>query len=197
MVHEDVEDWIKNCAAARDVIHVVNVPSNPPGWSAGKWGEWYPDVLNANGELTIAQTKPYWPSGWLKQHDRILAALSGMQGRIPLVISGDLHAIAEGKINRTGTVNLEKNPIVAVLSGPLGTGDMGWPSAFRGIGALPSKVLDVQEALAPVEENGFCIVDFTPERITLRYFRWKFRRDSIELIANLEPFRTTELIRPG
>src|SRR6185369_1470477 len=41
-VAPDVEAWLKARAAAREVIHLVQVPSNPPGWSAGKWGEWYP-----------------------------------------------------------------------------------------------------------------------------------------------------------
>ena len=27
------------------------VPSVPVGWTAGKWGEWYPDVLNEDGVL--------------------------------------------------------------------------------------------------------------------------------------------------
>ena len=40
-----VENWLKARMADRDVVHVVNIPSNPPGWSAGKWGEWYPDIL--------------------------------------------------------------------------------------------------------------------------------------------------------
>jgi hypothetical protein len=38
---------------AREVVHVVNIPSNPPGWSAGKWGEWYPDIL-ISGDLHSA-----------------------------------------------------------------------------------------------------------------------------------------------
>jgi hypothetical protein len=113
------------------------------------------------------------------------------------VISGDLHAIGEVRIVRTGSISLEKNPVVAVLAGPKGTGDIGWPSAFRGIGPLPSRVLDVEEALKPIEENGFTLVDFTRDGITLRYFRWKTGRDTIGSIASLESFRTTELKRPG
>ena len=59
----DVEDWLKLRMAEREIIHVVNVPSNPPGWSAGKWGEWYPDILDSDGKLTIDKPKPYWQSG--------------------------------------------------------------------------------------------------------------------------------------
>jgi len=98
----DVEDWLKLRMAEREIIHVVNVPSNPPGWSAGKWGEWYPDILDTDGKLTIDKPKPYWQAGWLAQHDRLITAMSSMTGRIPLVISGDLHAIGEGRIIRTG-----------------------------------------------------------------------------------------------
>jgi hypothetical protein len=196
-VDRDVEDWLKQRMAEREIAHVVNVPSNPPGWSAGKWGEWYPDVLGSDGKLTIDKPKPYWQSGWLAQHDRLITAMSSMAGRVPLEISGDLHAIGEGRIMRTGTIGLEKNPVVAVLAGPMGTGDIGWPSAFRGIGPLPSRVLDVEEALKPIEENGFTLVDFTRDAITLRYFRWKIGRDTIASITSLEPFRTTELKRPA
>jgi hypothetical protein len=63
-------------AAATDVTHLVHAPSNPPGWSAGKWGEWYPDVLGADGKLTVATAKPYWQTGWLAQHDRLMASLA-------------------------------------------------------------------------------------------------------------------------
>ena len=193
----DVEQWLKDRMAARDTVHLVNVPSNPPGWSAGKWGEWYPDLLDANGRLSTAKPKPYWQSGWLKQHDRLMAAMSGMADRIPLAVSGDLHAIAEGRMIRTGTLDLSKNPVTVVLSGPLGSSDLVWPSAFRGVGAMPSVHLDMQESLKPIEENGFVIADLAPDKIALRYFRWNVHRDSPDAIDALEPFKTTELARPG
>ena len=165
-IERGVETWLTERMAARDVAHVVNMPSNPPGWSAGKWGEWYPDSIGEGRVLSLAKPKPYWQSGWLAQHDRLLAAMSAMPGRIPLVMSGDLHATAEARIFRTGAKSLERNPVVAALSGTLGTGDGGWPSAFRGIGALPSKVLEMAEDLKPIEENGFALMDFTPGEIT-------------------------------
>jgi hypothetical protein len=80
-----------------------------------------------------------------------------MPGRIPLIISGDLHAIAEGRMQRSGALDFSRKPIIVVLSGPLGTGDRGWPSAFRGIGATPPVHLQMEENLKPVEENGFII----------------------------------------
>jgi hypothetical protein len=192
-----VEAWLKTRMAAREVVHVVNIPSNPPGWSAGKWGEWYPDVLSREGRLTIETPKPYWQSGWLKQHDRLMAAVAAMPGRIPLVISGDLHAIAEGRMQRSGALDFSRNPIVVVLSGPLGTGDRGWPSAFRGIGATPPVHLQMEESLKPIEENGFIIADFTTEGITIRFFRFNYHRQSADEIDTLEPFRVTELKRPS
>lgn len=196
-IDPDAEDWLVARMKAPGVAHVVNVPSNPPGWSAGKWGEWYPDVAGKDGKLTLESPKPYWQTGWLKQHDRLLAAASAMPGRIPLFLSGDLHATAEGRITRTGNTSLEANPVVACLTGTLGTGDGGWPSAFRGAGAQVSRVLQMEETLAPIEENGFSIVDFTPQEITIRYFKWKARRDPVEAIDTLEPFRTTVLTRKG
>jgi hypothetical protein len=193
----DVERWLMDRMAAKDTAHLINIPSNPPGWSAGKWGEWYPDLLDANGKLSIAKPKPYWQAGWLKQHDRLMAAVSGMTDRIPIVMSGDLHAIAEGQMMRTGSIDLGKHPVHVLLTGPLGSGDLVWPSAFRGIGAMPSVHLDMQEDLKPIEENGFVIADLTPDKIVLRFFRWNAHRDSLDAIDTLEPFRTTELKRPA
>ncbi len=190
-----VEAWLKSRMTDREMIHVVNIPSNPPGWSAGKWGEWYPDILGKDGKLTIDVPKPYWQSGWLKQHDRLMAEIAAMPGRIPLVVSGDLHAIAEGRMMRCGALDFSRKPVNVVLSGPLGTGDRGWPSTFRGIGASPPNHLTMEEDLKPIEENGFILADFTAESITLRYFRFNYHKQSADAIDGLEPFRVTELKR--
>ena len=195
-VEDTVESWLKSRMADREVIHVVNIPSNPPGWSAGKWGEWYPDILGKDGKLTTDTAKPYWQSGWLKQHDRLMQAIAAMPGRIPLVVSGDLHAIAEGFMQRAGSLDFGNNPIVVILSGPLGTGDRGWPSAFRGIGASVPTHLVMDEKLKPIEENGFILADFTRDSITVRYFRFNYHKQSPDVIDTLEPFRVTELKRP-
>ena len=190
-----VEAWLKSRMTDREMIHVVNIPSNPPGWSAGKWGEWYPDILGKDGKLTIDVPKPYWQSGWLKQHDRLMAEIAAMPERIPLVVSGDLHAIAEGRMMRCGALDFSRKPVNVVLSGPLGTGDRGWPSTFRGIGASPPNHLTMEEDLKPIEENGFILADFTAESITLRYFRFNYHKQSADAIDGLEPFRVTELKR--
>src|SRR5439155_3810048 len=81
----EVEKWLAARSAATEVAHLVHAPSNPPGWTAGKWGEWYPDVLGSDGKLTVAKPKPYWQSGWLKQHDRLIAAMAANKARAPLV----------------------------------------------------------------------------------------------------------------
>ena len=194
-VAPDVEAWLKARAATREVIHLVNVPSNPPGWSAGKWGEWYPDILGPDGKLTEERPKPYWQRGWLSQHDRLMQSLSAMPGRIPLVVSGDLHAIGEGRMMRSGQLDFSSNPVIAVLPGPLGTSTGGWASEFRGVGPMPPQHLDMQETVKPIEENGFLLMDFTPEAITLRYFKWNQKTQPISDIDALEPFHTTELKR--
>ncbi len=72
----EVERWLRERTAATDTTHLVHAPSNPFGWSAGKWGEWYPEVLGADGTLTTTVAKPYWQSGWLAQHFPLMTALS-------------------------------------------------------------------------------------------------------------------------
>jgi hypothetical protein len=144
--------------------------------------------------LTIAKQKPFWQSGWAAQHDRLLAASSAMRGRVPLFISGDLHSIGETRILKTGAESLQTNPVCSVLSGPVGTGKRGWPSDARGTRAQPPSRIEVDERFPALEENGFLLADFTPESITLRFFRWK-QSQPPEAIDGLEPFRVTELKR--
>ena len=91
---------------------------------------------------------------------------------------------------------MKANPVVAALVGPVGTGRGGWPSVQRGLRALPPAGLDVEEGLPALEENGFTIADFTPDSITLRFFKWKLGNPEGAL-DTLEPFRTTELARLG
>jgi hypothetical protein len=193
---DTVEAWLKARMDASGVAHVVNAPSNPPGWTAGKWGEWYPDVLGVDGKLTVEKAKPYWQPGWVKQHDRLLAAMSAMRNRIPLVISGDLHACALGRVQQTGATELTANPVVAVLSGPIGTGQRGWPSAIRKTGPRPSLHLRMDEQVRPIEQHGFTLADFTPDKVSLRMFKWDVKTQPPEAMDALEPFHAVELARP-
>ena len=195
-VDPEVERWLRARASSNDVTHLVHVPSNPPGWSAGKWGEWYPDIMGANKTLTTSIPKPYWQPGWLKQHDRLMQSLSAMKGRIPLVISGDLHAVGIGRMLRAGTLDFEENPITTVLAGPISTGKTGWPSAFRGVGPSIPGHLDLREEVKPIEQHGFTIADFHPDRIDLRFFKWDVNKETPDTIDGLTPFHTSTLTRP-
>src|SRR5205814_1128220 len=93
------------------------------------------------------------------------------------------------------STRLSEKPIVAVLPGPLGTSTGGWASEFRGVGPLPPQHLDMNETVKPIEENGFLLIDFTPETVMLRYFKWNQKTQPVEAIDKLEPFHTTELKR--
>ncbi len=197
-VDRQVENWLVDRTHSTEVRHLVHAPSNPFGWSAGKWGEWYPDILDAErGTLTTDIGKPYWQEGWLRQHDRLIAAMGAQTRRAPLVISGDLHAIGAGRIRRSGSIDLDDHPVTAVLSGSIGTTPYGFPSVIRGIGATPPLHLELEETAAPVEDHGFTLVDFLPDRIVLRQFRWDVDREPLDAIDSLEPFYTVEMDRPA
>jgi hypothetical protein len=195
-VDPEVEKWLTIRTQNKDVYNLVHCPSNPPGWSAGKWGEWYPDVLGADKKLSITIPKPYWQSGWLKQHDRIMSALSENKSRVPLVISGDMHSIALGSMIGSTKFDFNKNPINVALSGTGGTYPLGWPSkGWRKTPALPSQVLDFSEEIKPIEQHGFLIADFTKDKIVLSFFKWDVNNQSTEDIDNLVPFHIKELAR--
>lgn len=189
---ETTEQWLAARMANSDAAHLINAPSTPPGWSAGKWGEWYAD-LERQAQLTTAQPKPYWQQGWRAQHDRLLAAASAMRDRTPLFVSGDLHAIGEGRIIRSGEHDFSGHPVITVLSGPVGTGRPGFPSFIRGMVPQVPAGIENEEGLKPLEENGFTLADFTPDQVTLRFFKW--RHEPVEAIDRLEPFRTTIIPR--
>jgi len=197
-VDPEAEKWLTARMAANDVAHVVHAPSNPPGWTAGKWGEWYPDVLGPDKKLTTSRPKPYWQPGWLSQHDRLMGAMSAMKGRVPLVISGDMHAVALGTMLGSGAHDFKANPIHVVLPGTIGTWSGGWPSAgIRGTPATPAAVLQFEEQIKPIEQHGFVLADFTADKIVLRFFTWDVKTQPVEAIDTLQPFHTAELGRPG
>jgi hypothetical protein len=116
---------------------------------------------------------------------------------VPLIISGDLHAVGAGRMLRSGTLDLKANPINTILSGPIGTRPMGWPSGRRGTGALPPVHLDMDEQVKPIEQHGFTIVDFTPSKMTVQQFKWDVKTQTPEAIDTLEPFYKAELVRPS
>jgi hypothetical protein len=194
-VPDTVEAWLAGRMKAQETHHVVNLPSTPVGWSAGKWGEWYPDLLQPDGRLGVAKPKYWWQQGWREQHNRLLQAASAMQ-RIPLFLSGDLHALAEGRIQRYGQLDFRRNPIVTVLTGPLGTGPKAWPSAWRGTPPLIPSGLENEEGLKPIERNGFSIIDFTEDRVEVQFSSWKLGEPE-ERLENLKPFHRFTAARTG
>lgn len=111
-------------------------------------------------------------------------------------MSGDLHAVASGRIHRSGALDLSANPVVSVLSGPIGTGSAGWPSSFRGTPPRPSATLEAEEWQPPLEENGFTLLDFTPSALRLALFRWH-PAQGVDAIARLEPFAVREIPKPS
>ena len=185
-VPETVEAWLMRRMGAQETRHVVNLPSTPVGWSAGKWGEWYPDLLQSDGTLGVTKPKYLWQSGWNLQHNRLLQAASNMDG-IPLFLSGDLHALGEGRILRYRDLDLRRNPIVSVLTGPISTGPKAWPSAWRGTPPLTPTGIEVDAGLRPLEKNGFSIIDFTEDRIEAQMFSWKMDEPESRL-DDLKPF---------
>jgi hypothetical protein len=190
---ETAEAWVMRRMAAQETSHVVNLPSTPVGWSAGKWGEWYPDLLQADGRLGVAKLKYLWQSGWNLQHNRLLQAASAMRG-IPLFLSGDLHALGEGRILRYHDLDFGKNPVVSVLTGPISTGPKAWPSAWRGTPPRTPTGIELDAGLSPLEKNGFSIIDFTEDRIDGRMFSWKMDEPEASL-DDLKPFHQFSAVR--
>ena len=111
-----------------------------------------------------------------------------------MFLSGDLHALAHGAIARSGRIDLRRNPVHSVLTGPVSTGPRGWPSAARGTPPLIASGLEVKETLAPLENNGFTIIDFTRDKMEFRQYGWKLGRAEDE-IDSLEPIHRFTLAR--
>lgn len=67
--------------------------------------------------------------------------------------------------------------------------EFGFPSKvpLTGIKAQPPTDLKVQENLPSYEKAGFIIMNVTPEKITIRFYGWKYGEDQIEEIDDLDP----------
>jgi hypothetical protein len=74
--------------------------------------------------------------------------------------SGDLHALGVARIERSGELDLSANPVWSVLSGPVGTGEIGWPSRARGVETRAPEALRAAPVLPLDERNGFSVLDF-------------------------------------
>lgn len=105
----------------------MHIPSLVMAWSSGKLGDWYPDLLDEqSGRLVLYKQKPGWQQGWFAQHQRLIEALAAQKKRSGVVVQGDMHASAAGKMTRSGELTLS-NPVHFILNGTLGTGDLAVP----------------------------------------------------------------------
>jgi phosphodiesterase/alkaline phosphatase D-like protein len=195
-VPPEIEHWLLSRTGGSPCAHLAHMPSTPVLWGAGKWGEWYPDFKDESGALRADVEKPYWAPGWADQHDRLLTAASARRDRTPLFVSGDLHAIAAGRILGSRGRSFRENPVVSVLVGAPGTGPLGWPSQFRGQVPVPSGTLQVEEIVSPLEENGFTLLDVTEGEVRVSQFRWTPDQGE-EALDTLEPFAVESFPRPG
>ena len=192
IVPPETERWLMDRMADPRVRNLVNLPSMPPVWTAGKWGDWGPDILGPDGELTNKVEKPYWQEGWARQHDRLMKATAEQPERIPLWISGDMHAHGQAKVLRAGDLDLSKNPVNVFLSGAVSTDVGGWPSGWRKTPPKISSRVSVETPQPALEENGFLIVDFEESGVTVQSFKWR-PTDGDDALDTLEPFRTVKL----
>lgn len=146
------------------------------GFTAGKWREWYRDLLASDGSLVQSIQvderggKYLWQLGWWEQHQRLLAALGAQEQRRALVVSGDLHALGAVRIEASGGLALDRNPVHSILSGPVGVGDLGWPSRARGVDARTPEQLRVTSLLDLDERNGFTLIDFDRRTARIEIF---------------------------
>lgn len=214
LVPPEAEKWLVERTRSIDTRHLIHMPSTPILWSAGKWREWYPDVVVSdellaeagdtlmvrwygvrgnNLRLSTAKKKYMWQAGWFDQHQRLLKAMSDSP-RAAINMSGDLHASGWDRILKSGDLDFARNPINVVLNGTLGTGMAGWPSGPRGIAPAAAGAIQAQRNVRPIEKNGFSIIDITPDKVVCRLFAWR-EPEPFDAIATLEPFDVLEVPR--
>jgi hypothetical protein len=189
-----VEDWLVARTRAEDTTHFFHVPSLPFAYSCGKLGDWYPDLLDTKlGRLVLYEPKPGWQRGWFAQHQRLIEALTAQTKRPAVVVQGDFHATAAGKMLRSGELTLTR-PVHVVMSGTLGTGDMAFPSNYRSVESTPSQLVGMDQALQPTEKNGFTIIDVTPDKMKFTQFLWR-PPQPVEVIDTMKPTLIYEIPR--
>lgn len=191
-----VEDWLIARTRAEDSAHFMHVPSLPFGYSSGKLGDWYPDLLDkATGRLAASQAKDGWQSGWFEQHQRLVAALAAQRQRSAVIVQGDFHASAAARLRGARELDFAR-PLHTVMTGALGTGDLGFPSAFRQVESTPSHLIRMEQAMSPVEKNGFTLIDATPDRLVFSLYAWR-PPEPVEAIDDLQPALVYEVPRGG
>ena len=141
----------------------------------------------------LFQEKPGWQRGWFAQHQRLIEALAAQKRRAPVIVQGDFHASAAGRVVRSGELSLAR-PVDVVTAGTLGTGDIPFPSSYRSIESTPSQLIGMEQALKPTEKNGFCIIDVTPDKLTFTLFMWR-PPQPVEEIDTMKPALVYEVPR--
>ncbi len=186
MIARDAESWIADRTVANDTKHLLHIPSSPIAWTAGKWSEWYSDVLQEDGSIAIEPKKKYlWQEGWWMQHQRLLGYMKQSE-RVPVVLQGDLHNLSYALIEESGEIAFGDDPVHVVGTGPLGSGAFGFPSAFRGTGAVIPESMKIRKLLDQTEKNGFSIIEVTTDKIDISMYAWR-PEDGVEVIADLQP----------
>ncbi len=168
LISKQNEEWLLSRIDQSKAETLAFIPSHPFGYTAGKWREWYPDVvaeegasgtvinelLSGNkGSLTTEVNKYLWQEGWFLQHQRLIKAISQRKGS-RFVFSGDIHAIGAVSIIKSGKLKL-KTKLKTFLVGPVGSSSAGWPSFARGITAENPENLECESIYKIREENGF------------------------------------------
>jgi len=183
---EAIEQWVLDRIETSKAKHFALVPSHPMGWTAGKWREWYPDVvapegfeglvtneLNfegaTKGALTIRAQKYLWQAGWWAQHQRLLQTLSLRPGS-RFTFSGDIHAQGAIAIEASGEEALSGGLVKSLLVGPVSTSDATWPSFARGVPANQPAWLQTTPLSATEEINGFTLFDITSSGVVAHLF---------------------------
>jgi hypothetical protein len=192
-IPQEAEQWLSDRISDTSVAHSIVVPSTPFGWSAGKWLEWYPDLLGEDKKLHADLDKYLWQQGWQNQHDRILTSMFDQKDKIPITVSGDLHTFAAGKIVKSRELDFSSNPIYSFIAGTLGS--TVFASTFRKIkGAVPEQMVN-QEYFENQEENGFSIIDINKKEFRIRMYKYLWSRDDLDIIPNLQPFQDIKVAK--
>jgi len=113
---------------------------------------------------------------------------------VPLIVSGDIHATALGRMMRVGTTDLSKNPVIPVVPGTLGSA-LNFVSSRGGPIQHPHHV-DMIDAWTPVEENGFMLADFYKEKIELTFYAWSHKGQQVTDIPSIDA-RHRATLRPA
>jgi hypothetical protein len=192
-----VEEWLISRTRIEDTRHLIHFPSHPLGSTAGKWREWYRDLLTSSGAI-VAEVlrdedgnKFMWQEGWWNQHQRLVHALTSQKNRTPVMVSGDLHTLGATRIERSGNLDLQDNPLYSVLSGPAGVGEVGWPSRARGVQARTPTDLITTELFPNEERNGFTILEIDRGQMQSDLYRCpegyvSAQQLSVETVARLK-----------